>query len=212
MADDYLIDWLWRYFRPGSLQGYLVDVGAADGVYGSLSRRLLVEAGWSGTLIEPLPEFYTKLKELYRGNDKVHLINAAASDEEGIGLLHPFQAVSTLEPKWAKRCAQEWSHVQYQEPIPVLRRKLLSILAEVRPPSPINLLTIDTEGHGLSVLRGMDWSRKVDVVVYETLDMEHPTEDNRHEPKPEVVALLAAQGLEYEFNTTGSNAVFVRQG
>jgi len=58
--EDFLLD----FFKNKS-NGFLVDIGAADGITNSNSRRLILD-GWSGILIEPNKKNYNKLLDLYQ--------------------------------------------------------------------------------------------------------------------------------------------------
>ncbi|MDP2607283.1 MAG: hypothetical protein Q8S00_32500 [Deltaproteobacteria bacterium] len=62
--------------RLGIKKGNFLDIGAYTGIKFSNSRHLL-ENGWSGTLIEPSPSVFPKLKELYKDRKDVLTINAA---------------------------------------------------------------------------------------------------------------------------------------
>ncbi len=63
--------------------GYLMDLGAGDGKLFS-NTRALMERGWSGMLIEADFESFGKLFELYKGNDKATLINAAIDPRDSV--------------------------------------------------------------------------------------------------------------------------------
>ncbi len=207
--DSAALRWLWDRF--GGATGYLVDVGAYDGAHGSLSHRLLHVAGWSGLLVEPLPEAFAALRVRYAGQARVHCAEAAASDHDGRALLHPFQTVSTIEPEWAAACARHWGHVRYGEPIEVRRATLRTLLREAGAPARVDLLKIDAEGHDYEVLRGMDWDRQVPVVVVECPNMlTQPVGPGLWAPDPEVVRFLTDLGYRQALVTEGPNAIFER--
>ncbi len=196
----------------GVSNGYLVDIGAHDGVVkGSMSRALVLD-GWAGLMVEPLPKAYTLLQHAYAYHPKVHTIQAVCSDAEGTAQLLPCLGVSTLDPKWAKACSDWWPHVKYGEPITVVKRKLSALLKQVNAPQHINLLQIDTEGHDFSVLRGMDWKRTVDVICVETLDMVHPERKERGiwRPDPMMNDYLGSLGFKLSLLTKGGNGFYVR--
>ena len=52
--------YLLNYFKNNNT-GFLVDIGAADGINNSNSKKL-IELGWSGLLVEPNKKNYNKLK------------------------------------------------------------------------------------------------------------------------------------------------------
>lgn len=64
-------------------KGHLIDIGANDGITLSNSRKL-IELGWTADLVEPAPEPFAKLKELYKENNNITLHNCAISDFTGI--------------------------------------------------------------------------------------------------------------------------------
>ena len=64
----------------------VIDIGANDGVAGSNSRTLL-EQGWRGVLVEPLPLVYEKLKSNSAGFPNVDVENRACSDSRGTAVL-----------------------------------------------------------------------------------------------------------------------------
>jgi len=205
------VDYLLRFFQDVS-DGYLVDVGAHDGVLkGSMSRDLMVK-GWQGLLIEPLPEAFALLEAAYRDNPEVHCLQIACSDTGGTAELFPCKGVSTLNRDWAQACSDYWKHVRYDPPIRVQVRTLTNLLDMVEAPRHIHFLQIDTEGHDLHVLRGMDWTRTVDLVCVETLDMLHldRREKGKWQPNPEMDEFLRGQGFKLDLLTVGGNGFYRR--
>lgn len=69
------------------MPGYILDLGANDGVTLSNSRAL-IEKGWEGCLIEPDYEAFGKLAKLYAGQKGIKLINAAVDTEGGVKTFH----------------------------------------------------------------------------------------------------------------------------
>ena len=212
MAEDREgIAFIAEFFRHGP-NGYLVDIGALDAETGSMSR-ILIEAGWGGLLVEPLPESFTKLQAAYRDRPGVYLAQVACSDEEGEAELYPCKGISTLSPEWRDACAATWKHAQYGPPVRVQKRRLADLLRECGAPTKIDLLLVDTEGHDLQVLKGMDWGRKPSLVCVETLDMVHPDRRGaRGEwlPSPELDSFLRAQGYGSPVFTSG-NGIYARE-
>lgn len=133
----------WEYFGRKS-SGYFVEVGANDPT--RLSQSWFFEQrGWTGLLIEPLPSRCQALRE-QRPNSRV--IQAAAGAHDGETVLN----IATSDA---------WSHIGEAKDvpidmrIPVKIRTLNAILQEANAP-PIDILSIDTEGSELDVLRGLD--------------------------------------------------------
>jgi FkbM family methyltransferase len=134
----------------------VVDVGANDGFYSSNSYPFIAR-GWRGLLIEPNPAVFRKAQRLHKGRQQVTLLNAACSDVEGTLELQTYAgddadgSHSTLRPDagGASVAAR-----QSGATIQVKVHRLESLLKEYHIPQGFGLLTIDTEGHDLQVLRG----------------------------------------------------------
>ncbi|UCF94867.1 MAG: FkbM family methyltransferase [Desulfobacterales bacterium] len=154
-------DILWRVFR-NQRDGFLVDVGAADGVRYSNSRDLLVNYNWRGLLIEPHPDFFDQLESLYRDNPKVKICPYAIDTEEKTGQFYMFgrdkhAQISTLSKSFKER-AQKAHGNKYLDPIDVQCKPLGRVLKEFACPSRIDFISIDCEGLDMQVLQSMDWT------------------------------------------------------
>lgn len=60
----------------------VVDIGAHDGIEGSNSRALL-EQGWRGVLVEPMPAIFPRLRENSAQFSNVSVIMAACAEKSG---------------------------------------------------------------------------------------------------------------------------------
>ena len=213
MAEDRAgIDYLLGKFE-GKTDGYLVDIGAHDGVEkGSMTRELVLQ-GWGGLMVEPLPSAFALLEKAYRDTPSVNTLHMACSNSNGTAELFPCKGVSTLSPEWAAECSAYWKHVKYGKPIKVQKRTLVNLLELVDAPQHINLLQIDTEGHDLAVLQGMDWNRTVDVICVETLDMVNRDRKigGLWHPSPELNKYLSDHGYELVLLTPGGNGFYERK-
>jgi len=199
-------------FFKNQTYGYLIDVGAYDGVSGSQTQFLL-DKGWFGVLIEPLPMAYHKLEEKYKNRPGIVTLPVACSNKEGTAILYPHKGCTTMDPAWRDACALRFSHVKYGEPFKVLKTPLKHILNTYEAPSKIDFLQIDTEGHDLFVLKGMDWERKPTVVCVESLDMRHLERKQKGfwKPNPELVSFMNSVGYYCNKLTKGGNAFFLRK-
>ncbi len=212
-VDNKGLQFLQAFFKDKD-DGYLIDVGAHDGVKTGSMTRFLMERGWAGMLIEPLPEAFRQLESAYRGNHKAVTLSVACSNKVGVINLYPFRGVSTVEPEWRDACAGYWKHVQYGPPLVVPKRTLKGLLREHGGPSKVDLLQVDAEGHDLKVLQGMDWERKPSVVCAESLDMRHRDRRKRNgcwEPAPEMVEYMRGVGYRCARLTRGGNVFFLRE-
>jgi len=214
MAEDVIgQDYIRRFFGDRQ-DGYVIDVGAHAGIkYGSMSWEL-VQRGWGGLLVEPLPNAFGELTKNYQHSPSVTCVQAACSDTEGEATLYPHKGVSTLNADWAKACEQWWKHIKYKPSIRVRKVRLDSLLRQVNAPTHIDFLQVDTEGHDFQVLKGMDWGRQPDLVCVETLDVVHPERklpNGVWGPDPEMNQFLQSLGYALELLTPGGNGFYVRR-
>lgn len=151
-AQNYEDVMLWRSLKHIE-KGFYVDVGANDPVQDSLTKAFY-DRGWSGINIEPVSEWYEKLR-LNRLRD-VNL-QVAAGDRDGD--LPLFEIVgtglSTTNADYAKRHAEDQGYEVRELVVPV--QTLTSILLEHNV-SDVHFLKIDVEGGEESVLKGLDLS------------------------------------------------------
>lgn len=141
---------IFSYF--GNRIGRFLDLGAHDGE--SLSNtRALALAGWSGVLVEPHPEYFIKLWQLYRGNPQFILVNAAIGREnERLGYWFynyekPGYASTLVEEKMQAFAAANRYDGNYW--IACIQSSDLIKFG------PYNLISIDIEGLELEALIGL---------------------------------------------------------
>jgi FkbM family methyltransferase len=133
----------WNYFERKT-DGFFVEVGANHPT--RLSQTWFLEQrGWCGILVEPLPACCEELRAL-RKNSRV--VEAAAGAQTGEAVLNV-------------AAADVWSHLgpsndtEVVARIRVAVRTLDDILTECQAPH-LDLLSVDTEGMELEVLRGLN--------------------------------------------------------
>lgn len=138
------------YFN-GAPSGFFVDVGANEPEFGS-QTHYLESVGWNGVLIEPQP----LLAEQLRASRRASVFAVACSSPENAGRtlqLHLAGPHSSLDPELAVAGVRAGSVID----VPV--STLDQVLVEADAPIPLDLLSIDVEGHEIEVLRGFDFAR-----------------------------------------------------
>ena len=135
-----------RDFFAGADPGFFVEVGANHPTEGSQTWHL-EQAGWTGVLIEPQPDLAAFLVTARKS--KVFATACSSPQNAGQSLpLHIDGARSALD---RDRMAPG-SRADYVIMVPT--RTLDDILTEADAPAPIDLLSIDVEGHEIEVLLG----------------------------------------------------------
>lgn len=147
-------------------RGVFIEAGANDGVRQSNTYYFEKIRGWSGLLVEPVPELAAEC----RRNRRAPVFEAAlaASDVPGATVeLHVAGLMSTVAGALGDDAATA-AHVAAGLAVQGLRatrrlhvpaRTLSSLIEEARLPSPIDLLSLDVEGAELDALRGLDLAR-----------------------------------------------------
>jgi FkbM family methyltransferase len=138
---------------PGWPQ-YLVDVGAHDGHSLSNSYPFL-QVGWSGVLVEPLPQAFERLDERYRDRPDVHCVQAACAGEEGEMPL----VVGDDGPSPMRSSLRAGAVPGGETSVTVTVRTLTGLLDELGAPADFSLLLVDAEGVDYEVLAGLDFDR-----------------------------------------------------
>lgn len=157
--------WIQRYFSPPThaepTRGTwcFLDVGAHDGVSASNTRRL-AEQGWGGTLVEPSPEAFLRLMELYRDRPRVDLVNAGLVAYES-RLLPFYDAGGLFVGTFDKGHRDAWEgkqHVHYR-PIHVAGVTFPDLLLSL--PGPYHFVSIDAEGTNLQLLESFFYANRI---------------------------------------------------
>jgi FkbM family methyltransferase len=155
--------------KPGPK--YYIEIGANDGITQSNTKYLELYDGWSGSLIEPVPELYFKL---LRNRSKLNsFTNAACCSFENskpyfrlqYGNLRTISLDGDNDIENPLHHATNNSRITseieetYQFLAPA--KTLNSILIEDSAPKLINFFSLDVEGAELEVLAGIDFKEYV---------------------------------------------------
>lgn len=182
--------------------GYFLDVGAADGVLFSNTYRL-ERLGWTGLLIEANPEEAEACTVARPGS---RVVNCAAVAPGGppevtfqVAVDNPGLSAVEISRLGRERLHSWTGDVRIRE-VTVPARTADAVLAD-DPPSWVDVVSIDVEGHEAAVLHGLDLERWKPAVVI--------VERNTRLPDRQVMRRLHTSGYVYE-QTTGVNDWFVR--
>ena len=127
--------------------GTFIEVGANDGVSQSNTWFLENYRGWSGLLIEPMPDLAAMAKKFRRAP----VANVALGPTEMEG-----KTIELVPSDLVTRVASDSGNDARRISVPV--RALSSLLDEHRL-GAVDLFSLDVEGYEVEVLRGLDFSR-----------------------------------------------------
>ena len=163
---------LLEYF--GSRKGVYIDIGANHPLRLS-NTYLLYRSGWTGLIVEPIRRLYAKHK---RFRPKDIQVNAAVGDDGGTLTFYEMvpSVPSTCDAQEAEDVAASGTarllH-QYSVPIVSIAELYKTYLAGQK----VQVLSVDAEGHDMSVLRSADWeAMSPELVICEFINEETGSE------------------------------------
>ena len=181
-------------FERGEALTFL-QIGAFDGVSFDPIRKYIARCGWRGVMVEPQPGPAAKLRELYRDDHRIRIVQAAVDRTPGERTLYTVQD-DTL-PDWLAGSASfDRGHIEkYSDEIP----GLAAAIREHKVPcvtmdtlleglDRVDLLQIDTEGADAFMLSLFPFDRfKPAIVHFELAHLDKATRE-------EVLGRLEALG------------------
>jgi len=158
------------------VDGFFVEVGAFDG-YSFSNSYCLAGIGWSGILIEPIPEFANLCRSLYQGNDRIRIVECAAGNAEEtiqIAKAGPLTTANSAVLSAYSHIPWATREAEHAEKLTVRQSTLDSILSQQSVCPPIDLLIVDVEGFESSVLGGFSLGHWQPTMVIIELSHTHP--------------------------------------
>jgi FkbM family methyltransferase len=193
-GEDRILD---RIFR-GKRQGNCVEVGGYDGVTGS-NTYFFEKLGWHCLVVEPMPDFCAKI----RAARTCDIAEVAASDKVGeveFYVATGVETLSTMESNDEHLARIKSLSNEAVRKIKVKTNRLTDILRS-HGMAQVDFLTIDVEGHEMSVLAGMSFLEISPRVVI--------IEDNSNGKDDAVNMYMRGQSY-VRFKRTGCNDWYVR--
>jgi FkbM family methyltransferase len=152
-----------------------IQVGAFDGLMQDPLRKYIVSRGWRGVMVEPQPACARKLRELYRDDGRITVLQAALDRQPGVRSL--FTINSPDAPDWAAGLASFRKDVilRHAAIIPGIESMIAEVAVdcitfdsvfEHLPEGELNLLQIDTEGADGLILSLFPFERIKPAIVH----------------------------------------------
>jgi FkbM family methyltransferase len=149
---------LWRALKDVD-KGFYIDVGANDPVVDSVTKSFY-DRGWSGINIEPLSEFFNKLKV---GRPRDINLNVVCTSSNGSIEFYEFEGtgLSTINNLTAAK--HQLNGLRYEKKI--VECKTLDSILEAHQVDCIHFLKIDVEGAEKDVLDGINLNKNKPWVI-----------------------------------------------
>lgn len=181
-----------------------IQVGAFDGVDRDPLRRYITKQHWRGVLVEPQAQPARKLRELYRDNDRITILQAAVDDRPRKRKF--FTVDPNGAPAWAGALASfdRANILKHSDQIPQLEQLIreetvdcvtFDFLLEHLPAGELDLLQIDAEGADAFLLSLFPFERMCPAIVH--WEIKHLTKDQREG------CLERLAGFGYRFSPSG---------
>lgn len=153
-----------------------MEVGAYDGDTWS-NTSCLGDVGWSGLLIEPVPEFAERCRQRHAGNPGVSILQLAIGSTAGELKLNVAGQLTTANDELAREYANtSWAAqlVAGSSAMVVPQQRLDTTLEDQDVSRSFDLLVVDTEGFETEVFAGFTIDRwKPSMMIVELADT-HP--------------------------------------
>ena len=176
-----------KYITQG-VRHCMMEIGANDPEHISNSNELITKCGWNAILIEPCPPQAEKLRNYYKENLKVIVIEAAISDQDGDGLLHKHGEANTYNQMFHV-CASliPNGHGCGAWEVKTLSGKTLCNIIDF---SQVGVLSVDTEGYDYKVISSLFEAslHRPELIITENVSTWFPNEELLK------VGLLEAEG------------------
>ncbi|MBL7486727.1 FkbM family methyltransferase [Frankia sp. AgB1.9] len=146
----------------------VVQIGANDGEMGDPIHDAIVNHGWRGVVVEPLPHLFTALANSYRGVPGISCERTAIGTEEGTATMYAVHWKPS-DPVWviglsslrrevvleSKELIPDIEDRIEEIEVPVMRLETLLVKHGI---VHIDLLQLDTEGFDYEIIRQIDFA------------------------------------------------------
>jgi FkbM family methyltransferase len=144
--------------------GFFIEAGANDGYSQSNTYYLEKFLGWTGILVEGIPELYHSCRRLRKKSAVRHCALVSGEFKAPQARMHYANLMSLVDGALKSEALQaahirrglELQKLSGTHPVTVPARTLQSILDEYSPAPEIDFFSLDVEGYELEVLQGLD--------------------------------------------------------
>jgi len=153
-GQDHFID---QHITQGKREGIFVDVGGYDGITGSNSYFFEAVRGWSGILIEPVPEHCDVARSVRQCPCVQECVAAAEGTQEFLQVREGYTQMSGLLTSYDDALLEQVrSGSGHEEAVWQLDTVPLATLLRRHGLTHVDCLFLDIEGAELDVLRSFD--------------------------------------------------------
>lgn len=163
-----------RMFMAGAGLTF-VQIGAFDGITADPLHEYIGRYGWRGVLVEAQPQAASRLRDLYRGNNRIVVLEAAVDTTRGARSL--FTVDADAAPAWAGGMASfDRAHIsKHRYLIPDIEARIQEIVVpcivcddvlQHLSSDDLDVLQIDAEGADGQILASFPFERVRPAIVH----------------------------------------------
>lgn len=150
-----------------------VQVGGNDGITEDPIHDFIVQYGWIGVIVEPVPSLFERLRQTYREMTGIQFEMCACSDSSGIVTFYHVNTENELGLQISSFSSE--TIMRHADSIPNLKDLIVPIEVPVKRVSQIindatkdkiDAIFVDAEGHDDRVVRGIDLNRHRPQILY----------------------------------------------
>lgn len=138
---------------------FFVEIGAYDGVAGDPVYHKAIEYQWSGLLIEPIKDYFERLRENYAANPNVILENVAIDREHGSRAMYRKGNLSSTS------LVRNLNFDTGQTTEELVRVITLQSVLQKHSIRQIDLLQVDAEGKDIEIIEDFDFETYFPAVI-----------------------------------------------
>jgi FkbM family methyltransferase len=179
-----LIESMLEALAYGGKDVFFIQVGSNDATHNDPLRRFILERGWRGLMIEPVPHVFERLKRNYANRPTITPVNVAIAAQDGEADFWCLEKTNDPLPRWYDQIGsfsreQVLKHRDLVpgEPIPDIERRIKALkvpclsfesLCRKHGIGAVDLIHIDTEGYDYEVIKLIDFSvHRPSLLLYE---------------------------------------------
>lgn len=189
-----------EYINTPRSDGTFIELGAHDGVHCSNTKFFEDTLGFSGLLIEAVPELYRRLRINRSASNSFYQGAVTSKGSEHIDFLG-HNAVAGMPHAMTDKHKEAWHQKKTEEEYYKVKTLRLDRLLSESKIEYVDIFSLDVEGAELEVLETMDWSIPIYILVIEANSGDsHKNNACRR--------LIEENGLTYN-RAIGNNMLFV---
>ncbi len=200
-------------FAAATPEVTFVQIGSCDGKSGDPINQHIMNYGWRGVVVEPVPGNFELLKKTYEGVEGVTCMEVAISDQPGERTFYHLRNTEGQRPWHQQIGSFHKEHLlkhdlllpnlaDYIEEISVKCMTFEELLAHCGIET-LDFLQVDAEGYDLEILKQVDFNRwQPSMVIYEEMHLSS-------EDRDAAMSLLTSCG--YDVTSNRKDAIAVRR-